>query len=171
MKFYFLLSLAFVSLFFIACANTEKKENLKEKRTEDVREKFDPARNPFDDLARAIEIAKAENKRIILDVGGEWCVWCHRIDKFLHSDDEIRSLLEKYYVVVKVNFSKENRNERFLSQYPEIKGYPHFFVLDSDGKFLHSQNTGLLEEGKSYSKKKVTEFLLRWAKTNETTQR
>ena len=41
-----------------------------------VREKFDPARNPSDDLKAAIETASKENKRIILDVGGEWCGWC-----------------------------------------------------------------------------------------------
>lgn len=37
------------------------------------REKFDPLRNPADDLQAAIATAQKENKRIILDGGGEWC--------------------------------------------------------------------------------------------------
>lgn len=124
--------------------------------------KFDPTRNPFEDLKSAVATATELNKRIILDVGGEWCIWCHRIDAFMHSTEEIKSLLEENYVVVKVNFSKENKNEKFLSQYPVIEGYPHFFVLESDGKLLHSQNTGELEKDKDYDKEKFMTFLNKW---------
>jgi thioredoxin-related protein len=156
-----------LTLILTSCGDN-RKNSAEDKRIsikdEYVREKFDPTRNPFDDLQAAIKKAQAENKRIILDVGGEWCIWCHRIDKFLHTNKTIDEFLNKHYIVVKVNYSKENKNEKFLSRYPKINGYPHFFVLDSDGTFLHSQNTGLLEEGKSYSEKKVMEFLRKWAK-------
>ncbi|QQS36491.1 MAG: hypothetical protein IPM56_00635 [Ignavibacteriales bacterium] len=50
-----------------------------------------------------------------------------------------------------------------LSKYPEVPGYPHFFVLESDGKFLHSQDTGKLEEGKDYSKEKLMAFFKEWS--------
>ncbi len=156
-----------LTLILTSCGDNRKnsaEDKRSSKKDEYVREKFDPTRNPFDDLQAAIKKAQAENKRIILDVGGEWCIWCHRIDKFLHTNKTIDEFLNKHYIVVKVNYSKENKNEKFLSRYPKINGYPHFFVLDSDGTFLHSQNTGLLEEGKSYSEKKVMEFLRKWAK-------
>jgi hypothetical protein len=71
--------------------------------------------------------------------------------------------LHKNFIVVKINFSKENKNEDFLSQYPQITGYPHLYVLDKDGEFLHSQNTGELEEDKGYSKEKMISFLKKWA--------
>jgi thioredoxin-related protein len=130
---------------------------------EDGRIKFDPTRNPFNDLKETVAVAKKNDKRIILDVGGEWCIWCHRIDAFINEDSEIKTLLEKNYIILKVNYSKENKNEKFLSQYPKIEGYPHFFVLDKNGKLLHSQNTGELEEDKSYSKEKFITFLNKWA--------
>jgi len=131
-------------------------------QTKESTEKFDPARNPFDDLKTAVELATKSNKRIILDVGGEWCIWCHRIDAFMHNTEEIKSLLDKNFIILKINFSKENKNEKFLSQYPAIEGYPHFFVLDTDGKFLHSQNTGELEKEKDYDKEKFVAFLNKW---------
>lgn len=131
-------------------------------QTEENREKFDPAADPFEDLKAAMALATESNKRIILDVGGEWCIWCHRIDAFMHNTEEIKSLLEENYVVVKVNFSKENKNEKFISQYPAIEGYPHFFVLECDGKLLHSQNTGELEKDKDYDKDKFVAFLEKW---------
>lgn len=131
-------------------------------QTEDSAEKFDPTKNPFEDLKLAVEKAEQSNKRIILDVGGEWCIWCHRIDAFMHSTEEIKSLLEENYIILKINYSKENKNEKFLSQYPAIEGYPHFFVLDSNGKLLHSQNTGHLEKDKDYDKDKFLDFLNKW---------
>lgn len=124
--------------------------------------KFDPAANPFIDLKAAVSSATESNKNIILDVGGEWCIWCHRIDAFMHGTEEINSVLEENFILLKINFSKENKNEKFLSQYPVIEGYPHFFVLASDGKLLHSQNTGELEKDKDYDKDKFLEFLNKW---------
>ncbi len=123
------------------------------------REKFDPTRNPVEDLKVAVKQATELNKRIILDVGGEWCIWCHRIDEFIETTTEVKSAFHDAFVVLKVNFSPENKNEVFLSTFPKIEGYPHFFVLESDGKLLHSQNTGDLEAGKSYSKEKFLEFI------------
>lgn len=128
--------------------------------------KFDPNRNPQEDLKAAIDYAKSTNKRIILDVGGEWCIWCHRIDDFMNKTEEVKSLLDKYFVIVKINYSKENKNEKFLSQYPSIEGYPHFFILNNDGKLLHSQNTGELEKDKDYDKDKFIAFLNKWLPEN-----
>ncbi len=131
-------------------------------QTEVRTEKFDPARNSFDDLKAAVELANKSNKRIILDVGGEWCIWCHRIDAFMHGTEEIKTLLDKNFIVLKINYSKENKNEKFLSQYPAIEGYPHFFVLDKNGNLLHSQNTGDLEKDKDYDIDKFLAFLNKW---------
>jgi hypothetical protein len=74
----------------------------------------------------------------------------------------VRSLLERNYVWVKVNYSKDNRNEAFLSRWPKIRGYPHLFVLDANGALVRSQDTGMLESGKGYDKSRVVTFLQRW---------
>jgi len=129
-----------------------------------TRVKFDPARSPKEDLKAAITQATASSKRIILDVGGEWCIWCHRLDAFIGAHKELKEYIEKHFVVVKINYSKENKNEEFLSAYPKVPGYPHMFVLDSNGKLLHSQDTGLLEKEKSYDAGKIMTFLKEWGK-------
>ena len=124
---------------------------------------FDPLHDPAKDLKEAVAEAKKSNRRILLDVGGDWCIWCHRLDAFIESNDEIKNYLNKNFILLKINYSKENKNEEFLSKYPEIAGYPHYFVLEKDGKFLHSQNTGDLEQDKGYSKEKMMAFLKEWA--------
>ena len=124
---------------------------------------FDPKRDPASDLEMAKVEAQRGGKRILLDVGGEWCSWCHILDKLVEEDAEIRSFRDANFVWMKVNYSEENENKAFLSAYPEIKGYPHLFVLDADGKLLHSQFTGDLEKGKGYDRKKFFAFLKDWA--------
>ncbi|HRF60104.1 MAG TPA: thioredoxin family protein [Fimbriimonadaceae bacterium] len=132
-----------------------------------TREPFDPKRDAAKDIAAAIKTAKKENKRIILDVGGEWCIWCKRLDQFFLDNRDCADVLKKNFVVVKVNYSKENENKEVLSKYPKITGYPHLFVLDKNGKLLHSQDTGLLEEGDHHDRTKIMEFLKKWSPTGK----
>jgi thiol:disulfide interchange protein len=124
---------------------------------------YDPARNAEQDINAAVREAKRTGKRVMLEVGGQWCIWCHIMDSFFEKNPELLSLREENFIMLKINFSEENKNEQVLSRYPEVKGYPHIFVLDAEGKLLHSQDTAKLEEGKSYNLAKFMAFLKEWA--------
>ncbi len=125
---------------------------------------YDPARNPADDLTQAIVVAQKENKRIMLELGGDWCIWCKYMDDFYKTHPDVLQARVENYVLVKVNVSEENANEGFLSQFPEVGGYPHIYILESDGTFLHSQNTVDLEDGAdSYVPEVFMSFLKQWA--------
>jgi len=125
--------------------------------------KFEHERDAANDIKQTIQLAKESGKRILLDIGGEWCTWCHRLDAFIEANKELKDLIDKNFIWLKINYSKENKNEEVLSKYPKAAGYPHFFVLESDGKFLHSQNTGELEADKDYSKEKLMTFFNKWS--------
>ena len=125
--------------------------------------KYDPKRDAAHDIEDAVAEAKRTNRRILLVVGGEWCGWCHTLDKYFGAHPDLKALRDKNFVTVKINFSDEHPNEAVLSRYPPAEGYPHIFVLDSDGKFLHSQGTGALESGNSYNLDKMNDFLTQWA--------
>ncbi len=124
---------------------------------------YDASRDPTKDLQDAIAVATKTNKRILLEVGGDWCVYCNILDETFDSHPQIRKVLETYYVTLKINYSKENPNEEFLSRYPRIPDYPHFFVLDSKGILLQSQPTHGFEHGKTYNAGKIDAFLKKWA--------
>jgi thiol:disulfide interchange protein len=125
--------------------------------------KYDPKRDPEKDIQDAIAEAGRTGKRILLEVGGEWCVWCHIMDRYFQENPKLLDSREKSFVMVKINFSRENENKKLLSRYPAIPGYPHIFVLDTNGKLLHSQDTSELESGKSYNLEKFSSFLKKWA--------
>ncbi len=124
---------------------------------------FDPRRDAASDLAAALTEARRTHKRVLVDVGGTWCGWCTRMDRFVAGDAEIAGIYAAGFVVLKVNVSPDNENEAFLSRLPKIRGYPHLFVLDERGELLHSQNTSELESGPSYDREKFVEFARRWA--------
>ena len=125
--------------------------------------KYDPKRDAARDIQDAIKEAQGANKRILLEVGGEWCSWCHTLDRFFEAHSDLLLLRDQNFVTVKINFSEENENKEVLSRYGPIAAYPHIVILASDGKFLHSQGTGVLESGKSYDLERITAFLNEWS--------
>lgn len=131
--------------------------------------KYDPKRDAARDIDDAVAEAKRTNRRILLEVGGEWCSWCHILDEYFDKHPDLTALRDKNFVTVKINFSEENPNKEVLARYGHINGYPHIFVLESDGKLLHSQDTEVFEEGRGYVLERLTTFLMHWsppAKTN-----
>jgi hypothetical protein len=123
---------------------------------------YDKARNPAHDLAMTVKRAKSEKKHILVQVGGDWCGWCHLMSGFMEQNERVREKIGRHYLVMKVTYDGEQKNEAFLSRYPPIAGYPHLFVLDSEGNLLHSQDTADLEEGQGYNEKIYLAFLDKW---------
>ena len=125
--------------------------------------KYDPSADPTVDLATSLKQAQAEHKRIIMQVGGEWCQFCHRLDAFIRETPSVAKGLHDGFLIMKVSFTQgENENEEFLSQYPEVAGYPHWYVLESDGTLLHSQDTSKIQKGNNYSEPKLLAFIEKW---------
>ena len=125
--------------------------------------------NPDDDakleIQMAVQIADIEGKHVLLQIGGNWCSWCILFDKKVKSNDTLRTVLEKSYVIYHVNYSKENKNEEVLATlgYPQRFGFPVFVVLDDKGNRLHTQNSAYLEEGRGHSTQKVLAFFNNWS--------
>ena len=125
--------------------------------------------NPEADVTSAISQglirARGENKHLLLQIGGNWCPWCIKFHKLCTEDSDIKTLMDKNYVFLLVNYSKENRNLAALKKldFPQRFGFPVFVILDANGHRIHTQNSSYLEEGDGYSKKKVVDFMTQWA--------
>ena len=134
----------------------------------DTAKLYHPEANVEKDVAELLKKAKKENKNVMLQIGGNWCIWCYRFHDFVENDKELKEVLEKNYVVYHLNYSKENTNYSYLKKlgFPQRFGFPVFVILDKDGKEIHTQDSGLLEEGRnstSYNKEKVKTFFQNWS--------
>jgi len=125
---------------------------------------YNPSANAEVDIASLVKLAKIEHKHILLQAGGNWCSWCIEFNRFTHADSSIDSLLNKCFLVYHLNYSQENENKTIFAKYgyPQRFGFPVFIILDENGNRIHTQNSEYLEQGKSYNKQKVLEFLLNW---------
>jgi uncharacterized protein YyaL (SSP411 family) len=58
--------------------------------------------------------AKAEHKYIVLDGSAEWCHWCHVMEATTYHDAEVRKVLDKHFIAVKVDVdSRPDLEERY----------------------------------------------------------
>ena len=128
---------------------------------------YDAAADPFALLQAAEAQAGNEEKFVLVIAGGDWCIWCHYLDAFLHEHAELGAALKDTFVVTKVYIGDEEDNADFFATLPEAAGYPHFWILAADGSLLESQNTLPLEDGdKSYDPASFRAFIDRWAGTS-----
>lgn len=126
---------------------------------------YDPKANAEKDVAIALTKAKKEGKHVLLQIGGNWCVWCYRFNSFVLLDPELKNILNSNYVVYHLNYSSENKNLDYMRKlgFPQRFGFPVLVVLDAEGNRLNTQDTSLLEKGNGYDKDKVRNFLLNWS--------
>jgi thioredoxin-related protein len=131
----------------------------------DTAKLYHPEANAKADIANAVKKASAEHKNVLLQIGGNWCIWCIRFNNLVINNTDLNKYVRDNYVIVHVNYSKENMNEKLLADlgYPQRFGFPVFIVLDDKGNRLHTQNSSYLEEGKGHSKEKVMDFFKDWA--------
>ena len=123
---------------------------------------YDPKRNPIDDGNEALVIAKRTGRKVLIEIGGNWCAWCHKLDKFIHSHPKLKKDFFNTFVLLKVNVSEENSNKEFLKVFPPAYGYPHMYVTDHNGKILESKDTADFLENKQYSVTKFYDFINKW---------
>jgi protein disulfide-isomerase len=102
------------------------------------------------DYAKALQTAKAQNKRVLLDfTGSDWCGPCIQLNKTVFSTKEFRDYAAKNLVFVEVDYPKGKKqsaeltaqNQKLEKQYSiDEKGYPTLILLDPAGRVIREMN-------------------------------
>ena len=74
---------------------------------------YDEKADANKDVAAAKAQAKAQGKRLIIDLGGNWCADC-RILAGVMELPEVKAFLHRHYVVVSVDVGQFDRNEQMV---------------------------------------------------------
>ena len=123
--------------------------------------------NPLELIDQAIAQAQTEGKYVICQVGGNWCPWCLRFADFITNDSTINAVIEQNFVFIHVNYHPRKAGEVGKALMKRLNnagrfGFPVLVVLDEQGNIIHIQDSGYLEEDKSYNAKKVLTFFQQW---------
>lgn len=102
------------------------------------------------DYAKALETAKRENKRVLVDfTGSDWCGPCIQLHKRAFSRAEFIDYAGKNLVLVEIDYPQRKKqsaalvkqNERLAQQYGiGEKGYPTLVLLDPAGKIVREMS-------------------------------
>jgi thiol:disulfide interchange protein len=99
-----------------------------------ARAPLEPASGPLAwhyDLSRAKEIARSDNKLIIVDVYTDWCGWCKKMDQVIYNDPMIVGL-SRQEVFVKLDAEDGGQGERFAREM-NVRGFPTTIIIDGHG--------------------------------------
>lgn len=97
---------------------------------------------------KALPLAKKQNRFVLIDFYTDWCGWCDVMDEKTYADPSVKALLEKSFILVKVNaesrrFVKlrgQNVTEVRLASIYRVKSYPTTWFLQPDGKAIAPVN-------------------------------
>ena len=82
--------------------------------------------------------AKAEDKPILLDIGAVWCHWCHVMDRESYEDSETATIINEYFVPVKVDRDErpdvDTRYQAAVSAISGQGGWPLTAFLTPEGR-------------------------------------
>jgi thiol:disulfide interchange protein len=128
-----------------------------------VRHIYSETADPRVDIAVALDKARLEHKRVILDFGGDWCGDCQVLDIYFHQEPNA-AVLEKNFVLVHVWIGHMDKNIDLAAKYgvPINKGVPALAVLNARGEVLYAQKTGEFEDMRHMDPASVSVFLNRW---------
>lgn len=124
------------------------------------RDLYPETANATADIAAAMVQARREQKRILLEFGGNWCGDCQVLDYYYHQSPNA-DLLAKHYVVVRVDIGHMDKNLDVAQRYhvPVTRGVPALAVLDAHGKLLYAEQP---KEFERPSPEAITALLNRW---------
>jgi thiol-disulfide isomerase/thioredoxin len=116
-------------------------------------------------LAATIARAKANGKRVLIDLGGNWCTDC-RILAAVMELPELKPFVAKHYEVVEIDVGRMNRNMQIPARYgvTKLDGVPTVLIVEPDGKLINATNSADLADARSMNPQGIANWLARWAK-------
>tara|TARA_R110000850_G_scaffold114630_2_gene229517 strand:- start:323 stop:1012 length:690 start_codon:yes stop_codon:yes gene_type:complete len=95
------------------------------------------------DYEAAAALAKEKKLPMLLNfTGSDWCGWCKLMDKAVYAEDDWKTYAADKLVLVTIDFPQDSsivpkkflkQNEELKSKF-EVRGYPSYVILDSDGE-------------------------------------
>ncbi len=127
---------------------------------------FDDSADADRDVARAFYEARIWNKRVLIDLGANWCADC-RILSGLMDLPEVARFLDAHYVVVSVDVGRFNRNLQIPAHFGialREEGVPCVIIADPDGRLVNVKHTAAFVDTRRLRPQDIVGWLAWWAR-------
>jgi len=126
---------------------------------------YDESANANAAVESAFARAKAEHKRVLIDLGGNWCADC-RILAGVMALPEVQRFLDAHYVVVSIDVGRFNRNLQIPARFgitQRLEGVPSVLIADPDGTLVDKGHIAALADARSMTPQAIADWLAQWA--------
>jgi len=127
---------------------------------------YDEKANADADVAAAFARAQKSHKRVLIDLGANWCVDCIVLANFIRLP-EINRFVEGHYETVVVDVGRFNRNLQIPARFgftQRLVGVTTLLVATSDGKLLNQNDVFAISDAHSMTPQAIADYLAKYAK-------
>jgi thiol-disulfide isomerase/thioredoxin len=135
--------------------------------------KLNPPQTPYDTAAdanhtvdAAFARARKSHKRVLLDLGGNWCGDC-RILAGLMELPQMRRFLAAHFEIVSVDVGRFDTNLQIPARFgftQRLLGVPTVLIATPDGKLVNGNDVFALADARHMQPQAVADWLAKWAK-------
>jgi thiol-disulfide isomerase/thioredoxin len=126
---------------------------------------YNEAANADADVAAAFARAQKSRKRVLIDLGGNWCGDCIILANFLKLP-EMHRFMEAHYEEVSVDVGRFDRNLQIAARFGLTKrliGVPTMLVVTPDGKLLNGDDVFAVADARSMTPQAIAGYLAKYA--------
>ena len=127
---------------------------------------------PYDETANAdaavnaaFARAKKSHKRVLIDLGGNWCGDCIILDNMMQLP-EMKRFVDAHYETVSVDVGRFNRNLQIPARFgitKRLEGVPTVLIATSDGKLVNEGHTAALADARSMTPQSIADWIAQWS--------
>ena len=128
---------------------------------------------PYDEKANAdtavnaaFARAKKDGKRVLIDLGGNWCTDCIVLANVLELP-EIKTFVDAHYEVVSVDVGRYDKNLQVQKRFgfgKRLEGVPSVLIANPDGTLVNRGHTAALIDARSMTPQGIANWLALWVK-------
>jgi thiol-disulfide isomerase/thioredoxin len=132
-------------------------------------------RTPYDvnaDANAAVDAAfaraKLDGKRVLIDMGGNWCGDCIVLANLMQLP-EMKPFLAAHFEIVEVDIGRYDKNLQIPARFgvtDRLKsgGVPSIIIAEPDGTFVNGNDMSALEDARHMTPQSIADWLTQWAK-------
>jgi thiol-disulfide isomerase/thioredoxin len=119
-------------------------------------------------LEKAIARAKASHKRVLVDLGGNWCGDCRILAATLDLP-EMKSFVGKHFEMISVDVGRFDKNLQIPARYgihERLEGVPAVLVIDpvTDKQLVGKADVAALADARHMQPQDLADWLAKYAK-------
>jgi thiol:disulfide interchange protein len=116
-------------------------------------------------VATAFDRAKKSHKRVLIDLGGNWCVDCVVLANFLQLP-EMQRFMAAHYEMVSVDVGRFDRNRQIPARFgftERLKGVPTLLIATPDGKLVNGNDVFATSDAHTMTPQSLADYLAKYA--------